>query len=139
VSSGGQFTTVRSGEGAGGLTWKPFGLRDFGEVRCKNKRRVEARREVPEEIYTVDLGRSLTIGSSQVKKGKHSGEGRSPEAPKSGVNPDHPSRGTRVSRWACLGFRCSGELVCVEARTPEVRSSEARRAEVVSHDDVTWR
>jgi hypothetical protein len=28
-----------------------------------------------EEIYTVDLGRSLTIGSSHVKKGKHGGEG----------------------------------------------------------------
>jgi hypothetical protein len=30
---GESFTTVRSGESAGGLTWKPFGLRDFGEVR----------------------------------------------------------------------------------------------------------
>jgi hypothetical protein len=53
------------------LTWKPFRLHGFDEVRCKNKRRVEARSsEVPEEIYTVDLGRSLVIGSSQVKKGK---------------------------------------------------------------------
>jgi hypothetical protein len=58
--------TVIYGEIAGGLTWNPFGLRDFSEVRCKNKRRVEARSsKVPEEIYTIDLGRSLSIGSSQ--------------------------------------------------------------------------
>jgi hypothetical protein len=76
---GGQFTTVRYGEGVGGLTWKPFGLRDFSEVRCKNKRRAEAQSsEVPEEIYTIDLGRNLPVGLSQVKKGKRSGEGRKP-------------------------------------------------------------
>ena len=26
------FTTVRSGEGVEGLSWNPFGLRDFSEV-----------------------------------------------------------------------------------------------------------
>jgi hypothetical protein len=34
-------------------------------------------------------------------------------------NLDRPSRGTRVSRLACSGFRRSGELVCAEERTPE--------------------
>jgi hypothetical protein len=29
---GKSFTTVRYGEGVEGLSWKPFGLRDFGEV-----------------------------------------------------------------------------------------------------------
>jgi hypothetical protein len=38
---GKSFTTVRSGEGAGGLSWKPFGLRDVGEAGCKDKRKAE--------------------------------------------------------------------------------------------------
>jgi hypothetical protein len=31
---GKSFTTVRSGKGAGGLSWKPFGVRQSGEVEC---------------------------------------------------------------------------------------------------------
>jgi hypothetical protein len=31
---GKSFTTVRSGEGAGRLSWKPFGVRQSGEVEC---------------------------------------------------------------------------------------------------------
>jgi hypothetical protein len=51
---------------------------------------------------------------------------------------NRPSRGTRVDRLDCLGFRLSEELVCAGERTLEARSSEARRAEVVIHDDITW-
>jgi hypothetical protein len=33
-----------------------------------------------EEIHTIDLGRNITVGSSHVKKGKNSGEGRKPRS-----------------------------------------------------------
>jgi hypothetical protein len=48
LGEGESFMTVISGESEGGLTWKPFGLCDFGEVKRKNKRTLESRSsEVP--------------------------------------------------------------------------------------------
>jgi hypothetical protein len=50
--------TVRSGEGVGGLSWKPFGVRLSGEAGCTEAQTSETRNsEVPREIYTVDLGK----------------------------------------------------------------------------------
>jgi hypothetical protein len=59
--------TVRSGESAGGLTWKPFELRDFSEVRCKHKRKPEARSfEVPKvDLHHRSGEKRLIVGSSQ--------------------------------------------------------------------------
>jgi len=55
---------VRYGENAEGLTWKPFELRDIGEAWCKDKRKVKTQNsEVPRNIYTIDMERSLTVRS----------------------------------------------------------------------------
>jgi hypothetical protein len=39
---GKSFMTVRSGEGVGGLSWKPFGVWKLGEVGCADAQTSEA-------------------------------------------------------------------------------------------------
>jgi hypothetical protein len=61
-----------------------------------------------------------------------------PEVSKSLIVIDHEGGHALVDRelWE-KALQGKNERRGVE--TPEVRSSEARRAEVVSHDDITWR